>query len=78
MIEDVIQEIFSDLNIPVIFIHKPDGYVVDDYITYNFTIDEEKTAALTGRCFPPAARAWRQKRARGQPRAGSGQGRPRF
>lgn len=40
MIEDVIQEIFSDLNIPVIFIHKPDGYVVDDYITYNFTIDE--------------------------------------
>ena len=40
MIEDVIQEIFSDLNIPVIFIHKPDGYVVDDYITYNFIIDE--------------------------------------
>ena len=40
MIEDVIQEIFSDLNIPVIFIHKPDGYVVDDYITYNFMIDE--------------------------------------
>ena len=40
MIEDVIQEIFSDLNIPVIFIHKPDGYIVDDYITYNFTTDE--------------------------------------
>ena len=40
MIEDVIQEMFSDLGMPVIFIHKPDGYVVDDYITYNFTIDE--------------------------------------
>ena len=40
MIEDVIEEMFSDLNMPVIFIHKPDGYVVDDYITYNFIIDE--------------------------------------
>ena len=40
MIEDVIQEMFSDLGMPVIFIHKPDGYVLDDYLTYNFTIDE--------------------------------------
>ena len=40
MIEDVIQEMFSDLGMPVIFIHKPDGYALGDYLTYNFTIDE--------------------------------------
>ena len=40
MIEDIIQDVFSELNMPVIFIHKPDGYSIDDYVTYNFTIDD--------------------------------------
>ena len=40
MIKEKIDEVLNDLNIPIFFIHKPDNYIVDDYLTYNFTIDE--------------------------------------
>ena len=40
MVEEKIDETLYELGIPLFFIHKPDNYIVDDYLTYNFTVDD--------------------------------------
>lgn len=37
MIDEIICDLLKDLDVELFYIHKPDAYKVDPYITFNFT-----------------------------------------
>lgn len=39
-INELICNMFDETKFDIFYVHKPDGYVVDEYITFNFTMDE--------------------------------------